>query len=142
MNRISALQYVDYGVNYRYVHGARGLGKGSYDCAPAKITAIKAPAATISAADSRVGTLWQNGAYNIEPYWSANSMGTLDQRHGGSINTLWVDGHVTNERSTKYIPQLPLERYGLLDPYMQDPFIWSAESRFKNEKARDHWDLD
>ena len=56
---------------------------------------------------------------------------------------LWVDGHVTSERSpVKYVRGLPVERYGVLDPYMHDPFIWSQESKFKNEKARDHWDRD
>ena len=131
-SRISALQYVDYGVNYRYIHGARALNGGkSYACEPAKITQIKAPAATISATDARVGNpQYHNyGSYNIEPYYGENTMGYIDNRHDGAVNTLWVDGHVSTEKTGKYLPGQPGLAKTPYDPYTYDPFTTTDKAR-------------
>ena len=146
--RISDLQYLDYGANMGYIFGSGRTGLVTAavpEWTPAKLSQIKQAASTIAIADTRIGAnpQWNRGHSSLQPYFAGNAYGTLAPRHGQSINVLWVDGHVTTERSpVKYVRGLPVERYGVLDPYMYDPFIWSQESKFKNEKARDHWDRD
>ena len=146
-NRISALQYVDYGANWTYVHGGvyrTEATYASYDCAPAKLSRIKSAADTISFADARVckstyPEIWNYGAYNISAIWGNNAMGVIDNRHdGGAVNVTWADGHVTTERSTKYMPGLDLNG-SAFNPYMLDPFRSGGKSA--TPKVENHWDL-
>ena len=143
IGQLGDLQRVDYGLNYRYIHGARALGYTSNDCAPAKMTSIKAPAATISGADTRNGngTTEANighGLYLLEPYCATNFTGILDNRHdGGAVNVMWVDGHVTTQRAAKYLRSAgSLIANTAFDPYLYAPFLQGG----KDGHVDNHWD--
>ena len=137
------LQRIDYGLNYRYIHGGRAYGYASNDCAPAKMSQIKSPANTISGADDRNGngTTEANighGLYLLEPFCATNFTGVLDNRHdGGAVNVVWVDGHVTTQRAAKHLRAAGSQIVNTaFDPYLYDPFLQGG----KIGHVDNHWD--
>ena len=126
----SALDKIDYGVNYRHIYSNRYAGgtaaNGGTPWGPqAKVTQIRNSSAKISFADSYNATAAETGSGTLE-WENVGSGGLLSTRHGGGINVGWVDGHVSGVRTRAqwaesagsgcYLPN------SVFDPYIQAPF--------------------
>ena len=121
---LDAFYFIDYGTNYSYVTGSNLLDPALAKV-PAKENQIKQPGRTIFAADTREGgSTPGNGYANLLTFKHAagyqSSNGYLDARHGGAVNVLWCDIHV----SSKKVPNI-------INPYIGD---------FDSSKTDNVWD--
>lgn len=85
-----------YGINWRsvgsnYTHG--GTEK------PNKITRLKYFSEVYAAMDSQSGTSEQTGSYRVGSNSGNSSVGKPFARHQGTLNMMFVDGHVENIRT-------------------------------------------
>jgi len=90
---VDRVSYVHYGYDYY------GFGYTT-SVPPRKISRVKKPSKCILVADTKDKNL-TNGYYLLLDYTHRNSSdtaGLLDARHNGSLNALFVDGHVENIR--------------------------------------------
>jgi prepilin-type processing-associated H-X9-DG protein/prepilin-type N-terminal cleavage/methylation domain-containing protein len=123
----SVLGRIDYGYNYRYIGSSRDCGRFGDATTwgnPAKNTQIKRPSSTILMADTMVGSDTTTGYFILEPYWAIGYAGVLSVRHGGRINVLWCDGHVSSHSGPPASPGTP--QSALTSPYQFEPFIHTA----------------
>ncbi len=119
---------IDYGYNYRYLGsssrqsapentgGATGLGGD-----PAKLSRLRKPSQMLAATDCALTQNSQQGYYALEDIWpGTSSKGVPMFRHGGQLNILWADGHVSTASGNavgqgEVVP-------ATLSPYLRDPF--------------------
>ncbi|PVY43483.1 prepilin-type N-terminal cleavage/methylation domain-containing protein [Victivallis vadensis] len=137
----SRYAYVDYGYNYRNLGSSErnggtpiaGLALG----APAKTGKVKQPTKTICMVDTgSTAAAELSGGYftveDMEQTWGGRPMG----RHGGNVNVLWVDGHVTGERMQMAMsPGTPMPNLGSV--YGANSFPFAAW----NSVMENYWDL-
>ena len=96
---LSPFFYVDYGINYRFVGGSRGINNlASENYISAKDSQLKSISQTVLTADSICQSRPDYGYYDLSSYDTTGYVGLLDARHSNSVNVLWADGHATSEK--------------------------------------------
>ncbi|MGE4563314.1 MAG: prepilin-type N-terminal cleavage/methylation domain-containing protein [Victivallaceae bacterium] len=104
----TGFNYPGLGYNFWYIGSSAANGSAGKTAAltyglPAKIGRLRRPSSTILHADSR----YTNGSTNRSYYRldhimradGAGSFGAVQPWHGGTVNVLWADGHVSGERA-------------------------------------------
>jgi len=129
----SMFKYMDYGYN-----GEVGYSTDTTNVPTAgsvKTSRLKDSSGTILNTDAYLSTLSVRGYWLLNPLYSgASSKGELDARHLRSVNVLWADGHVTNQRV----------QTNLVSPYVvgNNPYVTAP---FTNGGSRghidNHWDV-
>ena len=103
---LSPFNYVDYGINYRFVGGARGINNlASENYISAKDSQLKSISQTVLTADTICQARPDYGYYDLSSYATTGFVGLLDARHSNNVNVLWADGHVKSEKIAN--PLLP-----------------------------------
>ncbi len=105
----SSFYFPSYGVNSRFVTGARGVNNASSETyIAARDSEINSPSETVLAADTLCRDAQKEGYYTLLSYYSStiDRHGFLDARHMRSFNVTWTDGHATSEKVTN-----PLQPY-------------------------------
>ena len=126
----SALNIIDYGVNYRHIYSNRYSGGTAADGGTpwgpqAKVTQIGNPSAKISFADTYSATRADVGSSILE-WQNVQGSGLLSTRHNAGVNVGWVDGHVSSVKTRAEWSESATGNYYLpgtaYDPYVQAPF--------------------
>jgi prepilin-type processing-associated H-X9-DG protein/prepilin-type N-terminal cleavage/methylation domain-containing protein len=119
------LKNIDYGYNYTYLGSSRydgyTAGQASPLGNPAKLSLISKPSSTISIADSIYAADTKLGYYMLSPFYTTGFIGILAGRHDGTVNVLWVDGHVSGVRTIPCVSGGPL-----VNAYNHPSFIHTA----------------
>ncbi len=134
----AALNWIDYGANYRHIYSNRYSGgtsaHGGTPWGPqAKIMEIRNPSNKVSVADSYKSDEPETGLSTLE--WQSVNGGLLSNRHDAGTNVLWVDNHVSHVKSRQQWEEAPGHgRYAaasIYDPYVIEPFnsvkAWSRK---------------
>jgi prepilin-type processing-associated H-X9-DG protein/prepilin-type N-terminal cleavage/methylation domain-containing protein len=99
-----------------------------------KLAQVPQPSSTIMFADTYLSNLPVRGYWLLNfLYTTSSSNGQLHARHSQSVNVLWVDGHVTNQRVNT---QLPAPYAAGSNPYQTQPFNAGAP----RGTAENNWD--
>ena len=104
------LIYTGYGYNYRYLGSSTGTGLDN-TLTPAKMNRIRRPSSGYMFMDANRGLGSDSGCYRVIEYTpsSHNQNGFPDARHGGNLNILYIDGHVSATRiSSRANPYIEL----------------------------------
>ncbi len=149
-------RYMDYAYNYLWIGGGAydddgrsysGIaGQPGYTAQSVKDTMIKRPSETIQNAEANIDMTNVNSYYAgqarfghadlISVFTTGKTYGVLHARHNGVVNTLWIDGHVSPEKTpvnagfTAYSSSY--------NPYMASVFAYGAKSYIRDPK--NHWD--
>jgi prepilin-type N-terminal cleavage/methylation domain-containing protein/prepilin-type processing-associated H-X9-DG protein len=133
----SLQKYPDYGSNYLWLSGGSyGTGTASI----AKNTQIKKPSRTILYADTFASAgldVTETGYYSLISFFTTGSgYGVLSARHAGSVNTAWVDGHASAEKT---VAGTTLNSYSSTNsPYLFSPFANGKKA--DRGKVENYWD--
>jgi prepilin-type processing-associated H-X9-DG protein/prepilin-type N-terminal cleavage/methylation domain-containing protein len=133
----SWFRYVDYGYNRQYIGSSYRYGESAFPYyKSAKVSQIKSPSATINMADSYYDADRLRGYALLSDIFSTGYMGFLDARHDSGLNVCWVDGHVSQQKTTA---RGPCQTYSVTNnPYLVEPF--SNGGTANNDTAGNHWD--
>ena len=117
--------YISPGYNFNYLGEVNRTASGAYSakCNWTKLSRLKSPSRIIQFADSkRNGGSFDSGFYIIDcDYTTSTSIGNVWGRHGGTVTTLWCDGHVTSPRIRS-----------IANPYLSDPFRFGKSNNDAN----------
>lgn len=98
--------YVHYGINIYHIGNMRYPGGDDVDLA-VKMSLIKKPSQTITVTDTATGTSIAGtsglGCYYVVDYFRDDSTGRPHARHNNSVNILWCDGHVGDQKVNSWV---------------------------------------
>ena len=99
-----------------------------------KLSEVHKPTETIMLADGYLASLPVRGYYLLNVIYVTTGWSQLEARHSSSVNILWLDGHVANQRTS--ISDLPPPYTSTQNPYLLNPFT-SGNARGAIDN---HWD--